>query len=237
MKGWLLAISISAALFAMPLHAEFENIPHLVVKGEATVQKPADQFEVLLGVFTQGATSQEALNENNQKMNQVITNIKAVGLDESDFQTGRFRIQPVMRPLSKDAKNDKNRTISHYEVVNNIQVKTLKISLAEKILDAAVKGGANQVEKVNFSINNPQSYRDEAIMLATQYAQADAHSLATAAGVKLTRILFLSLDQWQHRPLNWTMAKMSAGGAEDGTPLESGNVEIQASVNLIYEIK
>lgn len=221
----------------------FSNTPQMVVKGEASVFKPADQVEMILGVATIGQTSSEALNENNKLMQQVVINLKQIGLETADYQTGRFRVQPIYRQHSKEekeanqGKEETRGTISHYEALNTIQIKSSKLDLADKIIEAAVKGGANRVEQVNFNLNNPQAYREEAIQLATKNALVDAHALAAAAGVRFVKILYLSLDHWQNRPLPY-MSKMaaSAAGIENETPLEAGNVEVQATVSMIYEI-
>jgi uncharacterized protein YggE len=221
------------AFFANALFCEdFDNIPKMVVRGEGSLLKPADQVEVTLGVYTQAESSHEALNQNNQQMHQIIANLQALGLNESDYQTGRFSIKPI---YSKNDKNEEDRyKVKNYEVVNSIAIKTLKISLIDRILSEAVKAGANQVKSVNFNTNNPQEFEKEAIAIATQKAMNDAHSLAEAAGVRLVRILSLSLDHWQNRPT--PRYKMAASSEDIPTPIESGNVEIQAAVNITFEI-
>ena len=61
------------------------------MKGEASIFKPSDQMEVTLGVVTSGENSTVALNENNQRMHQIVNNLRALDLDETDYQTGHFR--------------------------------------------------------------------------------------------------------------------------------------------------
>ena len=245
MKQWFLLLNI-AVLFLLPKVEswadEFENTPKLVVKGEASIFKPADQMEVSLGVVTAGVNSSQALKENNQRMQQIIDNLRILGLDESDYQTGRFHIRPIYQKPPKGSEDEDHTLISRYEVINAIQIKTQKVALADKILNAAVQGGANQVDQVNFNLNNPQSYRAEVIKLATQNALADASALASAANVKLIRILNLSLDHWQHFPGPLMLAKRSEGNVAmqsdhaNQDVLEPGNTEIHATVNIAMEI-
>lgn len=243
MKKWSLLLSIGI-LFLLPKAnigaAEFENIPQLVVRGEASIFKPADQMEVSLGVVTLSENSTQALNENNQRIHQIIANLQGLGLDESDYQTGRFHFRPIYQKPPKDSEEDEHAKISRYEVTNAIKIKTQKIALADKILEAAVQGGANQVEQVNFNINNPQAYRAEAIKLATQNALADAAALASAANVRVIRVLSLSLDHWFNvsSPLAFAKRGAFSGQAEGGESnvLEPGKAEIHATVNAILEI-
>lgn len=238
MKTWLQIVGLSALFLSCSAKGwsenNFDNIPQLVVKGEASLYKPADQIEVVLGVATIGDTSAAAYKENTLRMQQIVANLIGVGLSESDYQTGRFRAEPIYYQPSKDGKEDKQGKISHYEVINTIHIKTQKIDLANEIIDAAVKGGANRVDQVSFNLNNPQAYREEAIQMAASNALSNARALAAATGVRLVKVLYLSLDHWQHRPMPF-MAKMAGSGGNEA-PLETGNVEVQATVNLIYQI-
>jgi uncharacterized protein YggE len=216
----------------------FENTPKMSVKGEASVFKPSDQMEVSLGVVTTAENSNQALNENNQHMRQVISNLKEIGLDESDYQTGRFHIRPIYQKPPKGSEEDEHAIISRYEVINSIKIKTQKVALADKILNSAVEGGANQIEQVNFNLINPQAYRSEAIKLATEHALADATALANAAGVRLVRVLDLSLDQWHHFPQPLMLAKRGdmLHREEGQQVMEPGLAEIHALVNVTMEI-
>jgi uncharacterized protein YggE len=244
MRQWFLLLMMSMLVF-LPKGTswadEFANTPKLSVKGEAFIFKPADQMEVTLGVVTAAENSSQALNENNQLIRQIIANLQAVGLDESDYQTGQFHVRPIYQKPPKGSEADKYAKIIQYEVLNSIKIKTQKIALADKILSAAVKGGANQIENVNFSLNSPQSYYEEVIKLATQNALADASALAKAAGVKLVRILNLSVDHWHNFPGQLMLAKRTETlstqtNSADQDVLEPGKAEIHATVNIIMEI-
>lgn len=239
-KGFiLLSLSLFLCVLQLSLRAEddFDQIPKLVVKGEASVFKPADQMEVSLGIVTTDENSNVALNENNKRMHQVVANLKALGLDESDYQTGHFRIQPIYRkPSRSERPEEMHQVIDRYEVTNTVQIKTQKITLADKIIGAAVQGGVNQVDQLNFNLNNPQLYRAEAIQLAAQSAISDAQALAGVVKVNLSRVLYLSLDHWHnfpHMPGAMMMARAETGNE---TPLEAGNVEIHATVQMTFEI-
>jgi uncharacterized protein len=107
--------------------ADFTETPKLVVRGEASIFRPADQLEVILGIVTKAESSTVALNENNQRMHQVIANLQALGLPDTDYQTGHFAIHPIYQRPPKDSNEDERAKISHYEVVNAVKVKTTKL--------------------------------------------------------------------------------------------------------------
>lgn len=223
------------------LGVEFEDTPQLVVKGEASIFKPADQMEATVGVVTSDENSTLALNQNNQYIHQIIANLKAIGLEDAEFQTGRFHIRPIYEKSLKDESEEKIK-IARYEVINSIQIKTQQIALADTILRSAVQGGANQVDSVLFSLKNPQSYREEVIKLATQNALLDASALSNAAGVRLKRILRITLDHWQQSPHPMLLSKRgnTSGSSSEKLPeqemFEPGQSEIHAVVNVTFEI-
>lgn len=237
MKKWSLFF-ISMIFFISVLQAtEFADTPKLVVRGEASIFRPADQLEVILGVVTKAESSSVALNENNQRMHQVVANLQALGLPETDYQTGHFTIRPVYQKPPKDSNEDERARISHYEVINAVKIKTTRIDLAEKIITAAVQGGANQIDQLNFNLNKPQSYRDAAIQAAAQNALADANVLAKAMSVQLKRILNLSLDHWHQVPNPIMLNKRFEIVSDSGqNVLEPGQTEIHATINVTFEI-
>jgi uncharacterized protein YggE len=244
MKKWFLLMSLGLLILSSQNGCyadEFDNLPKLLVKGEASIFKPADQMEVSLGVLTTGDNSSQAVESNNQKMRQVIANLKSLGLDETDYQTRGFQVKPVYQKPSKESEKSNQGKIDHYEAFNTIQIKTQKITLADQIISAAIQGGANHIPQVNFNLNNPQAYREGAIKLAAQNALSDANALAAATAVKLKRILNLSLDQWQSNPQP-LMLKAKGGAAalsqeERQSTMEPGQVEIHAVVNITMEIE
>ena len=155
-------------------------------------------------------------------------------MEETEYQTCQFHVQPLYKK-TKEGYEDQT-VINGYEVSNSIKVKTLKLPLADQILSAAVKGGANQINQINFSLHRPQSYRGEVIQAATQNALADATVLAEAAGVKIKRILNLSLNHWQTMPAAYMVNKSAIGGTSGHDPIEPGKAEIHATVTVVLEI-
>jgi uncharacterized protein YggE len=237
-------LSIYAFFGGIHCYAEdFEDLSKMRVGGEASVFKPADQMEVSLGVVTADDGSDKALEINKDHIRQILTNLKTLGLDENDYQTGTFHIKPIYHKPSKNSQEPALGNISHYEALSTIQIKTQKISLADQIIKVAVEGGANQITQVNFNLHNPQAYRGEAIKMATENALSDAKALAEAAGVRLKRILELSLDHWVQnpRPHVYKAGRRAAStGAMELTDekfsFEPGQTEIHVAVNATIEL-
>lgn len=222
-KGFFLL----ALLYVLPLLAE---VPKLVVRGEAFLKKAADQAILSIGVVTEAPNAHDAVEANNKKMNSVIGTLKGFGLEKGDFETGQFQVVPQYTQRPKQASEDWKPKIVGYQATNSLKVKTSMLEQLGDILDAAIGAGANSVGDIQFTLKEPRDHRKEAIRNATQNAMQDARTLAEAAGVKLQRILLISLDQTEIRPF-FKAAMMS-----EPVPIEAGHVDVNASINLTYEI-
>lgn len=212
------------------------NFPQLVVRGEGILFKPADQLQITLGVVTQDVDPQKALTMNNEQMTHLIDSVSKVGLSRSEYQTGQFYIQPIYTQPPRDIPPDWHQKISHYEVSNNLQIKTQHLDLAGQLISAAAQAGANKISDIQFTVQDPRLYHAEAIEVAAKNAMSDAAVLAKATGVSIVGVRSVVLDHNQSRPFPM-MAKAnfdSYGG--ESTPIEAGDVEVRAAVDIVFEI-
>lgn len=221
-------------LFTLSLHGDPVDMrSKMVVRGQATLHKPADELRFTIGVVTQNETAEEALSENNEKMNRVVASLEKEGLMPSEYETGQFSLHPVFsqRPPSEDAWTP---SIIAYQVQNSLNIKTSQLEKAALFLDAAHRGGANSTDNLQFTLKDPRQYRDEAITEAANHAMEDAKSLANATKQKLVRILDLTLDETAPESPIRNLSFAKAGGSS--TPIHPGLVEVSASVSIQYEI-
>src|SRR5262249_6053214 len=70
------------------------EIPKLHVKGEARLFKPAEQMLIHLGVVTQDVKHDQALDDNNVKMQKVIEVLQSLGLGPENYKTGQLVVRP-----------------------------------------------------------------------------------------------------------------------------------------------
>jgi len=212
-----------------------EELPHLSVVGNSLLHRPADQVLITLGVISEAPTAAEALKENNEKMRAVIDALSEVRLAKGEYESDQFVIRPLYTEQPKHSDPDWQPTIRGYQVSNRLLIKTSQIDQVGVWLDVAVKRGINNIDDLSFTIQEPRVYRKEALQMAASYAKADAEQLAAAMGVKLKKVLTLSLDD--QRPIRYqrNFAMMSSPG--DTTPIVAGMAEVGASVSVTYEIE
>lgn len=209
------------------------DLPTLSARGQAVVSAPADRVSFNVAVVTEGKTAAEALQSNRAKMSDVIKSFKELGIKEEDYQTGLFSIAPLFTIPPKDPGEEYIRSIKGYEVRNQLTVQTSQIDLVGKLFDAVTSSGANSIDSFQFSLSNTESIRLKAIEEAVLKGALEAKTAALAAGTKLRRIKEIQIDP-DNRPQ--PVFKANFMMAEAATPIKSGNVEVSATVNLVYEI-
>lgn len=227
-KFTLLLCLLSAALNA--------NEPSiLTVSGHASLNKPADQLHLSIAVVTEAETAEEALKANNQKMYAVFSVLDDQGLSKKEYSTGQFNVSPIYAPYPKNPPADWVQHIIGYRVNNTITVKSNKLGQAGGLIDVVTQAGANSIDQINFELKDARLYRQEAIQSATANAMEDARSLATAANIGLGRILQIQLDNASAPQPQFK--SYAAANLEHSTPIEAGDVQVNAKVTIVYEIE
>jgi uncharacterized protein YggE len=215
-----------------------DDTPKLTVRGAAELHKPADRLQLRVGVVTEDPAATTALQENSRRMEAVIKALEKVGVTEQEYETGHFSVRPVYSRRPRNADPEWRPQITGYEVTNSLVVRTKKLKLAGRLIEAANGAGANSID-ISFDLADPRTHRDEAISTATANARSDAATLSRAAGVQLVRVLSVNLDQAGWRPPVPTMARGMAMAEAAGAapPMRPGEVTVRATVTLVYEIK
>lgn len=212
------------------------EVPKLTLSASASILKPADELQMKIGVVTLGTTAEEALSENSGKMRNVIANLHSAGLDQNDYETSHFSINPTYSPYPQNPPPNWKQSIVGYEVTNSILIHTRKLDMAGQVIDLANQAGANSVTDIRFGLHSSRDYWKEALYAAGVNAVSDAQAIAASTGVRLVRVLSISLNNTQVRSPQLNVLSFSRLDAGNAPPIEPGEVSIEANVTLVYEI-
>ena len=105
-------------------------------------------------------------------------------------------------------------------------------SLGE-VLDAVVEAGSNQINGIQFDIDNKEGVLNQARNRAVKDARARAELYAQAAGVKLGNVINIQ-ETGAVIPQPRPMVRMAM--AEAAVPIAAGEQELVASVSMTFEI-
>lgn len=213
-----------------PVAADDESdISKLRVDGEGKVTAAPDMATIVLGVESRSTKAAEAVEENARLMNQTINALREAGIIESQMQTSRFSLTTMPQDEPLTAKAEQEPPV--FLATNQVTVKLDDTEGVGRVLDAAVSAGSNSIQEVKFDLKDPTPQNDEAMTIAIKDAQRKAQVAASAAGLELGRILEMTVGYGYV-----VEASRSYSYAMAATPIQPGEMEVTASVNLVYEI-
>lgn len=209
------------------------QIGRLTVSAVGAVEVPADEVQVQFSVLADAKTADAALTANQAKVEAMLAALHGIGLTEDETRTSNFTISPV---YSGDGY--RQGPIAGYQVNNAVLVRSKKLDIAGKAIQAAVNAGANNIDFVQFGLSGDQG-RSEAITSAAKNARKDAEVLAAASSMRLGRVRQIALGGAERPFPNMVMARMEFGDASGGAPAPSltpGTVRVQMTVTMEFEI-
>lgn len=235
----IIATLLSIGFISTSFAAEINELPQLSVNGSATLFKPADQLSFSIGVYTENADVEEASKANAIKMEAVVNALKQAGLTKDEYQTGSFTVSPVYSRQPKDPPADWRATVLAYRVQNELLIKTTQLERSGSLIDAINKAGADTINEIAFSLKEKEAAQNEAIAAATANALSNAKTLAESAQLSLKRVIKISLDQVGPSSPNYRTKMLfgAQGGNSPSTSIEAGQIEVNATISVLYEIE
>jgi len=151
--------------------------------GEAEVKAEPDLARIGLAIETRSDSAEQAVEENARLANAVFEALKDFGLDEEEIKTGSYQLYSYREWLGD--RPDGEGVIT-YQASNEVIVSTSRIEEVGEMIDLAVKAGANNINFINFELENPQELQLEALKAATEQAEKKAEAIADSAGEKIS---------------------------------------------------
>lgn len=209
------------------------------VTGQGKVSATPDLATVNLGVITNGDTASAVQNESSKKINSIIDFVKQQGIAKEDVTTSGFSIYP-----QQDYQQGKS-IITGFQANQNVTIKVRGVDKStdklSKILGGVTAVGANQVNGVSFSFDDPDQLKGEARKQGIEKAKQKALELAAAAGLRLGKVINVSETSDMPGPIPYDAAGLGgAGMAADKAAapnVEPGNQDIVTEMTVVFEVR
>jgi len=227
--GLLVAVVSSACAGAGPNDGMSRRPATVTVAGSGTVSATPDQAEITTGVVTQAPPAAQSLAANSRAMQRLLQSLGNLGIGPRDVQTTNISVSPQRRV----PKEGQPPEITGYEVTNQVRVKVRDLAHLGQVLDRQVSEGANLVYGINFGLQEPTPLLDEARKRAMADARRKADLYATAAGLKIGRVLSVQeAGVVPPRPEPAPRMTMSAAA-----PVSPGEQEVQTMVTVTFTLE
>jgi len=238
---WMIISVIAVALLVFATNARAQaDVPEntqqeprtLSVNGNGTITLEPDIASINIGVQTEGANAQEAVNSNNEQSQQLFRALSGVGIADEDIKTSNFSIYP-----RQERDNEGQPTGITYVVNNTVSVTVRDLDQIGSILDSAVQVGANTINGIQFDVEDREAAQQQAMVAAVENARARAEVLATAADVSLGDVLSIQTYLGSATPIPYEKTFAMADTAASSVPVSPGEMQIMVDVSVVYEIQ
>jgi uncharacterized protein YggE len=217
----------------------------ITVTGEAEVRVPPDEVIITLGVETADKQIVEAMRQNNERVQKVLTLTQSYGIEPKHVQTEYVEIEP------RYMDSYEQRDFIGYFARKTIVVTLRDLAKFEGFLTDALALGVNYVHGIEFRTTELRKHRDQARSLAIQAAREKAEALAGELDQAIGRPESITENQnwWWSSYSSWWGSRWSSGMSQNviqnaGEPamsvegaLAPGQIVVRASITVSFELK
>jgi uncharacterized protein len=223
---------------AAQAHDEVADKPAITVTGHGLMSLAPDTVYVTLGMETTGRTVGDAERQNRLVMNKVIERLRTLQIESERIQTAAFTVSPQFKPPSKRSEAPVGPPeIIGYVVSNMLTVEVRSLDKVPTVIEESMGVGANHFQGLHWGLRDEQQAKLAALKQAAAKAREKAGALSETLKVKLIRLLSASEESHVVRPMPKVARSMMAmDGGGDQTPVLAGEMKVEATVTLVYEI-
>lgn len=245
----LVCVSFAAITFGM---SSLDAIKHpngqvasISVSGDGEATAVPDIATVSFTVRESAKTVPEAQKLAEAKIAKGLKELEALGVEKKDTKTLSYSVNPkyeqspVVYCTSYNCPPSKT-VVNGYEVTQSVTVKVRKVDQAGEVIGVLGKVNITEISGPDFTVDDMDSLKAEAKVIAIKKAQAKAEEEAKALGVSLGAIIAFNEDNGGYYPVMYSAkATMSVGGAEarDAVTLPQGENVIKSRVTITYSIR
>jgi hypothetical protein len=219
-------------------HDDPTNKPAVTVTGHGQMSLAPDTAYVTLGLETTGRTVADAQRQNRLVLNKVVERLRALPIENERIQTASFTVSPQYKPPPKRSEAAAGPPeIIGYIVSTTMTVEVRNLDRVGSVIEESLAAGANQFQGLHWTLRDEQQAKLEALKQAASKAREKAAALSEALKVKLIRLLSATEESHVVRPVpKMARSMMAIEGSSGETAVFSGEIKVEATVILIFEI-
>ncbi len=180
-----------------------ETLLSVSASGQAEARPDRAQFQA--GIETRAGTARQASTANGEKIAEIVAALRGLGVAPRDIQTRTVSVQRIEYGPQR----------GQFQAANVVEVTLREPDKAGNAVAAVTEAGANIVSGPNLSMTDPEATANLAYADAYKAARARAEAYARAAGMEVSRVLYIR----------------DAGGTQGQTYLRGAEMMEQSSVD------
>lgn len=261
-KFWNAATGLLGILFIFVLILAIQHIKEIRyvgsadttstinVDGSAHIVAVPDIATFSFTVTETAKTVAEAQTKATTKINNALKTLRDQGIADKDISTQSYNINPHYEyqrsvcPASSTGAviycPEGKSVLTGYDVSQTVEVKVRDLTKAGTILTSIGSLGVQNVNSLQFSVDEPNKVKAEARSKAIAAAKEKADVLAKQLGVRLVRVISFSESDGYYppRPVYNAYGKGGADMAVQSAPeIPAGEQKVTSQVSITYEIQ
>jgi uncharacterized protein len=238
--------SLLLILMALPSNAQFSSnmsdTRTLSINGEAEIKVVPDEVIILFGVEIKNKSLASARTENDQKVTEILSMIKSMGIESKFIQTDYLDVNPA---IDYDNSDENKRRDVIYVMRKNISVTLRDLTKLETLVTSSLKLGATHIDNIQFRTTELRKNKDQARILAVRAAKEKAILIATELNQRIGKPQsILEEQEWYYpyyrggradsRSQNVSQ-NMNGGGSDMGEgSFAIGSISVKAKVSVVF---
>lgn len=206
---------------------KFTNCKKRIIKvnGQGTVDAAPDIAIISAGVITEDKNAQNAQNQNDLIINNIISALIKIGIPREDIKTQTYTIYP-----NYDFVEGK-QVLNGYRATHILEIKVHNLDKVGLVINTLTENGANQINQINFTIEDSDKYYNIALRLAIADAAGKAETISEAMKVMLSMVPCSIIE------LSTSFSPLAEQGAMKLAALDvvmPGKIKVTASIEAEY---
>ncbi len=244
MLRFLLSLVSSLLLLAPLVAAQSPDSPILqssdertvTVSGVGTMDVEPDEATVQFAVVTRAETAEAARRQNAEAAEAAMDAVRALGIEDRKMQLLGLR-------LDEDVEyRDGQRVLKGYIARRDVKVTVEDLDLVPRVVAEVVQQGANELNGIQYGLQDREAVEDQALRQAVARAQAKAQLMADALDARLGRVARIAegtMSMPQPRPVMYARAEMAMDDSAESNPgaYAGGEITVRATVTISFELE
>jgi uncharacterized protein len=234
-----IAIAVTIPANAQTIQVNKDNRT-IAITATDKVIATADTATVHIGFIAYGPDSDAVYATGSRLSNAIIKSLTSAGIPSDAIESENQNVSPV-QDYQVDKLTPAEKAQRKFQVTQSWTVRA-NASDAAKILDLAVKAGANQSGQIDWSIKDENAPQAEAAAKALQRARTVAGEMAKGMNVKLGALIYAS-NETQAEPVRPLMKAMMMSNGALAAPapqplaINPRQIEKSATVYAVFAIE
>jgi uncharacterized protein YggE len=234
-----IAIAVTISANAQTIQVNKDNRTIAITATDKVIAL-ADTAAVHVGFIAYGPDSDAAYATGSRLSNAIIKSLTSAGIPSDAIESESQNVSPV-QDYQVDKLTPAEKAQRKFQVTQSWTIRA-NASDAAKILDLAVKAGANQSGQIDWSLKDENAPQAEAASKALQRARTVAGEMAKGMNVKLGALIYAS-NETQAEPVRPLIKAMMISNGALAAPapqplaINPRQIEKSATVYAVFAIE